>query len=261
MSKVISIGGKKGSGKNTIATFLSGITLTSFKVIPEFRVKGTKLLINEEEVDPNIIRPDLVKIYAFADSLKEVAINIFGLKPQQVYGTDFQKQTRTNLRWENMPGVISNKDQWDDLQKWHEERVEKLGKKEAGKLSNFMYHEPGYMSGREVLQFTGTEVFRKMYKRCWTYALEKRIKEENPVFAIISDMRFDNELRFVHDNLNATSIYLTRSLHEDDHPSENGFSSLTPFSVIINNDDGNLRNLFKETIEKLNPLKVLAPIS
>jgi len=83
MTQIISFAGRKQSGKSTSASYIKSLANNS-------------------------------NIYSFADPLKkDVCINILGLTERQCYGTDADKNTLTNLRWENMP--CFGTDSWNCL--------------------------------------------------------------------------------------------------------------------------------------------------
>jgi hypothetical protein len=121
----------------------------------------------------------MVKLYSFADPLKYFLIQVFGLTEEQCYGTDEQKNSLTELRWENMPGVVSI------------ETYENKGAIEAGEL---ILHAPGNMTAREVMQYFGTDICRRMLSNVWVDATIRQIRYERPAIAIITDIRFPNEV-------------------------------------------------------------------
>jgi hypothetical protein len=90
------------------------------------------------------------------------------------------------------------------------------------------------MTAREVLQFVGTEIFRKMYQPVWTEMLMNTIKLEEPGIAVIADCRFDNEAQAIKDN-GGIVIRLTRNTEKDDHISEDGFGDWDNFDLTIDN--------------------------
>ena len=49
-----------------------------------------------------------VKLYALADKLKQMAVEVFGLEPEMVYGTNKQKNQKTRFLWQDMPGMDLN---------------------------------------------------------------------------------------------------------------------------------------------------------
>jgi len=214
--KILGVSGKKQSGKNTATNFIVGLELLGLHVVQKGIGVGDKgeLLITdlfgdtqfaghldlnrtnieflafmEENVNP------YVKVYSFADILKrEVCIKILGLDEKQCYGTDEDKNSLTNLRWEDMPGVRTEMLPHDYLL----QETEKL----PGKIRNYykkldnttVYHSSGFMTAREVLQFVGTDIFRKMYGDVWVDALFRQITAENSLFALVCDIRFPNEV-------------------------------------------------------------------
>jgi len=210
MTQIIAFAGKKQSGKNTCCNFITALKLIENGVCKSSRINedgeievtdifgesGNKkwMLFKKPYVNAPQVLKDLnkVRIYGFADALKDLVIDIFNLPREKVYGSDADKMTETYLRWENMPGVVTNKKLFDSITK------KCLGPNmpKSHQDENFLlvYHEPGPMAIRDILQFVGTEIFRKMYQPVWLEVLFRRIKEDNPELALIYDARFDNEL-------------------------------------------------------------------
>ena len=73
---------------------------------------------------------------SFASSLKEILVGLFDLPKETVYGNDAQKNTLTQYKWEDMPTKVKGKS--------------------------------GAMTGREFMQYFGTEICRKIYPNIWT---------------------------------------------------------------------------------------------
>ena len=235
--KILGISGKKQSGKNSTANFIIGKILKDNGIVFDYGVtdKGELSLLTSLqdgskvwgtvdtcsrdpvflEAAENMIFP-FVKNYSFADSLKEAAVSLFGLTPEQAWGTDKDKQTLTNLKWENMPGVTTEVTPQDPVD---EEVAGRLGKYYEKVLSGVVYHEPGFMTAREFLQFFGTEIGRKMYPDIWIDATINRILEEQTGLAIITDVRFPDEVAAIQ-NVGGIVCRLDRTLFEDNHPSE-----------------------------------------
>lgn len=123
-----------------------------------------------------------VKIYNFADPLKQdICINILGLTKDQCYGTDEQKNELVNCYLD--------------------------GQKQ--------------MTAREVMQYVGTDVFRKLQTNVWADATIRRIQNEQSSvsLAIIADCRFPNEVEAIK-AAGGFIIKLTRNPHNSDHLSE-----------------------------------------
>jgi hypothetical protein len=118
------------------------------------------------------------ELYSFADQLKRnVCINLLGLSYESCYGTDEQKNAPTHLKWENMPGVVTS----ERYPKWLTEKL-------------LYHHPPGCMSGRDVMQYVGTEIFRKIHGNVWVDATINNILDDSPAVAFVTDVRFPNEV-------------------------------------------------------------------
>lgn len=75
------------------------------------------------------------------------------------------------------------------------------------------------LTAREVMQFVGTDIFRKMKNDVWAGATINKIKKESPKIAIIADCRFPNEVRAIKE-AGGVVIKLTRNPFNSDHESE-----------------------------------------
>lgn len=116
MSKIIGISGRKQSGKNTVANYIAGDILMNMGMISNFNINDLGQLQIETINNNNekgwgvfdITRRDkdfvdyadnniwpYIKIYHFADVLKKMCVDLFDLTPEQVYGSDDQKNTLT----------------------------------------------------------------------------------------------------------------------------------------------------------------------
>lgn len=244
MTQIIAFSGRKGSGKSTCAAFLSAIIARStglfqnpIKVTSDGKIEIGDLLGDidyagvfdiyrrnqmMDALKERYIHP-FVKIYSFADKLKEIAADLLDLNEEDFY-TEEGKNKETHLRWENMPGVVT-----------------------PSKVDGFfepygiISHKPGPMTNRDVLQYLGTNIFRKMYPNIWVNATIKTIEVENSQLAIICDCRFPNEVEGVQ-KAGGKVIRLTRNPYPDDkHESE---TILDPenfdwnkFDKVIDNDN------------------------
>ena len=179
-------------------------------------------------------------MYSFADSLKEFCVNMFNLSERQAWGTDAQKNSLTNVRWENIPGVICDKKLYEQLKEVNTD------------VDNYLYyHIRGKMTGREVLQFFGTNVCRKIYGDCWVNATLKRIMVEQPAFAVIIDLRFPNEVDGVK-VAGGKVIRLTRApFTDDEHESEKALDHYTGFDFVLDNSNMDICTQAKEIEELL----------
>jgi hypothetical protein len=262
MTKILGFAGRKQSGKNTAFSLLLGIEMIKLAIVRD-KIALTdegKLWISDifgeseyqgvfdYERDNETMRGFLaeyvypyIKNYSFADPLKELCINVLGLDHTQCYGSDTEKNTPTHLKWDNMPGVLTEKGIADML--GTREVRGRLGsyyqKVLNGDGAYLAYHPPGEMTAREVLQFVGTEIFRKMYPDVWADATIRRIKQDDSLFSVITDVRFPNEVEAIK-KAGGKVIRLTRNMESNDaHPSE---VALDPDVYDWNNFDAILDN-------------------
>ena len=231
MTNIIGFSGAKQSGKSTCATFLHGYQLRFNDVFEKFLMdeKGS-LFVNATEIDENgqeveglgmldVDRQDeefleyasrniwpFVRSFSFADPLKSIAIQLFGLTEEQCYGTDEDKNTPINIKWENMPNAIN---------------------------------ASGFMTAREFLQHFGTDVCRGIKPDIWTSACINRILSSGTELAIVPDVRFPNEVESIQ-KAGGKVIRLTRKPHEDEHDSETALDGYDEFDHVIHNADMNI---------------------
>lgn len=95
------------------------------------------------------------------------------------------------------------------------------------------------LTAREVMQFVGTDLFRKMKQDVWASATINKIKKEQSPIAIIADCRFPNEVDAIKD-IGGLVIKLNRNPYNSDHPSETALDApeynQENFDIVVNND-------------------------
>jgi hypothetical protein len=261
---ILGISGRKQAGKNTTANILHGIVLKEQGFIKDWEIGDTgQLLIKTSGVDgwgefcverkdktfvawaDNNMWP-FVKLYSFADSLKWMCTELFDIPNECVWGTNDQKnQIQEHLLWENMPGVVTP------------ETVRKFGQRhdvwnigyepsleELNELFDVMsvVHEPGFMTARELMQYLGTDVMRKMYEPIWVKACLKKIQHEQSQLAIIADVRFPSEVKAI-EQAGGTLVRLTRKVFsKDNHSSEVALDDY-PFVHVMENSNESINEL------------------
>ena len=140
-------------------------------------------------------------IYNFADPLKKMCIDIFGLTYEQCYGSDENKNEYVNCFWPDSGNS---------------------------------------MTAREVMQYVGTNVFRKMQHNVWADATIRKVQDENLPLALIADCRFPNEVEAVK-NAGGLVIKLNRNLYSSTHESETALDEdrydQSNFDFVIDNKD------------------------
>jgi hypothetical protein len=232
MTKILGISGKKQSGKTTIGNFLYGCAMLDSQVVDYAAIdRHGKLVVpyhsgNGEsrpcifpvESKHKIITAYLeehvwskIKIYNFADTLKDLCIDIFGLSYEQCYGTDEDKNSETDILWDDMPIKYPFKP-----------------KKDGSKR----------MTSREVLQFIGTDIFRCIKNNVWVDSTIRKIYHEAPELAVVVDCRFPNEIEGIKD-AGGKTVRLTRNIFgdEDQHKSETALDKYKNFDAILDNQE------------------------
>ena len=263
-TKILAFAGHKQAGKSTCANFLHGYQLRANGIINGFDilVDGSlvidTVMVDSEGVEQSgkgaldTTRTDAefaewaaynmwpyVKRYSFASTLKEIAVGLFGLKEDNIYGNNIQKNQKTHLHWDDMPGVITNA---------------VLAKKKAIKKliddGVLIYHKAGKITHREFLQFFGTEICRKMYEDIWRTKLIEDVVRESPLLAVIDDCRFPDEIEAIQD-AGGKVINLTRNKFTDSHASESALTGFSGFDVSIDNENLSIHETNIEIIQHL----------
>jgi len=219
---IIALSGRKGAGKNTIATFLGGY----------YAKRHSPVWKQQQGCDPS----QYVFECSFADKLKEFCIETLGLTHEQCYGTDDEKNAPTEYDWSLAPKFLQWKfgDAFGRKMvaegKTHDELMvmyfERMGYRQPSRLVEPRPVQPAYMdgkmTGREIMQIVGTDLNRQTFGNIWAAATLRMIKKQGKKLSLITDNRFPNEIQAVLDQPQGYIIRLTRSPFglEDAHPSE-----------------------------------------
>lgn len=241
MSKILAFAGKMQSGKSTAAKFVFGKIMQDFNLTSKFDVdEDGDLIIDSFIIDENgnkIIRPGIldiyrrdfdfveyaahklwphVKIYSFANTLKESIVEIFGISEKLAFGNNECKNTLTDIPKTNPDGVMV-----------------------------------GYLTVRELLQDFGA-LCRKMKPSCWVDACLNRIERESPEYAIIDDCRYFNEIKKLKER-GASIVKLNRSNFSSTHESELGLDTIenSYYDYIIDNQNFSMKEKNKEILNAL----------
>lgn len=121
--------------------------------------------------------------------------------------------------------------------------------------------EGNKLTAREVMQFVGTDLFRKMKNDVWASATINKIQREQPKLAVIADCRFPNEVEAVR-NVGGLVIKLSRNLYHSNHASEvaldeNNYDPKN-FDLVIHNEDINISQQNSIILNFLKQKKVLS---
>lgn len=193
--KLVAFAGRKNSGKNTCCNIIKTFT-------------------------PN------VKEFSFAEPLKRMCVDILGMEERQAFGSEDDKNTIVpHLLWENFPvpaweyadgSITTTRPNFAELvsdsgaayedSDWYPPRLPRL--------------KTGPMTARQVMQFWGSDIFRKAYAQVWVEATMRNINKSSCELAVITDCRFPNEFEAVQE-AGGKVIKLTRNVFpNDNHPSE-----------------------------------------
>jgi hypothetical protein len=246
MTKILAFSGKKQSGKTSGANWIVGQVLVANNVLHDFHINDNGELIvpydfgNDVQYHPLDMcdkRPIMqeylaekvwphVKVYSFADILKESVMNIFGIEYKQLYGSDDEKNQLTKYTREDFAKLLGDK-------------------------IKIVNPSPNYMSGRDILQIFGTDICRTIYYDVWVDACIRQIKKDDSELAIIIDCRFFNEIEAVHKEYGKV-IRLTRNIHpEDTHESETALDNCSDFDYILDNSNITIEQKNQKINEKM----------
>ncbi len=264
-TKIIAFAGKKQSGKNTALNFVHAVCfvfdpmkLTQKSYIDEQGGLVVETTDGDGVFDLSRRDPEFVEFasshiwpfirkYSFAEPLKTMCVDILGVPEAQAFGTDEEKnQPVPHLLWESFP-----------LKAWRHQNGHVVVDQNVNPVAAKLLPATGPMTGREVLQYWGTEIFRKSYSNVWADACVRKIEKEQPAIgAIIDDTRFPNEVQAVH-AAGGKVIRLTRNPLDDKHDSETAldedkydwhkFDAIIPNHTMTINECNN--EIFKLLIE------------
>lgn len=266
---VIGVSGKKQSGKTSLCEYLSlwfycsGFMKLSTEEQSLLRGLGSVRIsqvgddppqlvfcsngepVSESETD-KVIRAagKHVKMYSFADPLKQLLCNkVLGVPLENLYGTDDQKNADTDYLWDRLPESIRCAYS-DEYETWTSEYQRDFGGR-GREIHSCKKPRSGPMSGRELMQVVGTDVFRQMFdEQVWVNATFNVIASDDIQVALIADCRFESEIDAILKN-DGYVIRLNRKAGgEDSHPSETALDGypfdeleLSGRGIVVDNDD------------------------
>lgn len=179
-----------------------------------------------------------VGVTAFAEVLKDIAINVIGIPRNMIYGSDEEKEQLTHVIWDNMSTAIRFKYS-------NEHHV-------GGIMDAEPLPRTGNMTSREFMQVLGTDIFREMFSvDVWARSPFRRNWSEYDAVLIV-DCRFPNE-KLVTEQHKGAVIRITRNTgRNDDHPSETALDGVE-FTHSYSNEGSleDLNSFVKETLTKL----------
>jgi len=236
--KILGLSGKRQSGKTTTSNWIIGQQMVSSGLVSYIKIdKLGRLIVPAVMPDGSIVdgifnplskEPEaiallqeyvwpVVKLYSFADVLKESVSKIFSIPMNQLDGIDEDK---------NKPTQYTHK-QWFPFMSAAQKRAVRESK---------LIGQP--VSGRQILQIFGTEICRKIFHDVWVNACLTKVRSEQPELAIITDVRFPNELDGIK-KAGGRVIRFTRApfAGQDEHESETALDNTPPseYNAVMDN--------------------------
>ncbi len=249
-TKIVSFSGKLCSGKTSASNFVASIAfmniirdkdgnpLTDRAWVDENGRLQVNTTEGEQELNLHSKSPEVVqwldenvhpylKFFSHADKLKEFAVDVLGLNPDHVYGTQEDKKQLSHIAWENMAGYAQPK------------KTKSLN----------------LMTVREVLEYFGTDIVRRISPNGWAKSSIKSVLQFNPLIAVNDDTRFEDEVEAVK-AVGGKVIRLTRTTEEaakNTHKSNTALDNVDPaiFDAVIDNQNLSLQEMFAELIKIL----------
>lgn len=244
---VLGLSGRKQAGKDTLRRAIMANTLCELGLVPEntfytHEPNGQMYVKKEDgmgfiDFDPkqfneesaefflNCLWPR-VRNFALADPMKEICMVLFGLTWEQCYGSNDDKNSETGLDWEKFRQGMPTK-------------TRKMVSQKKGK-----------MTARDVLQQFGTGIMREIDNDMWVNATINVINKYKPELAIITDVRFPNEVEGIQ-AAGGKVVRLTRNPYDDDHASETALDNYENFDFVIPNEKFDLFETTHVLLDKL----------
>lgn len=238
--RLIGIAGTSRSGKSSTGSFIFANELKKLQIIEKFEMdENGDLYVNhgaheESGLEPGMAKVNLeskdpifvnflqeaiwphVKLYSFADILKFIAIHMYGLTVEQVYGGTRDKNSDTNYSYAMIKKVVP-------------------GKYFPKKLSNLN----DAVTARKFLQYLA-DTLRTLNDDCFLNPVMNQILNEQVPLSIITDVRRIVEADKIKE-MGGKVIFLTRKIENDTHRVENEFDEVNNkseyFDIVIDNQD------------------------
>lgn len=247
-TKIVGFAGKMQSGKDSSCNLLYAVALKSvLQMTPYAEINDDgKIVAEDADGNRNVLNVDsrnpefmaymeefvwpFMRKFSYAEPIKEFCQYVLGLSEEAVWGTNEQKNQPTHLIWEDVPTYS---------------QIKKTNRK------------TGPMTGREVMEYFGTQLMRKMYPNVWADALIRRIEMYNPKYATICDVRFPNEVEAIK-KAGGKIIRLTLTTEEAAQNNHISNTALDPevydwsnFDAVIDNQNMQMQDAHAAILEKL----------
>lgn len=227
----IGLNGYAGSGKDTVAKMLSTILSKDWENIDQ--AKEYYFSTYKNVTQPATYKFDdnnIVKCIAYADQLKLICSNIFGIPLNRFY------MNKSNL-WIN----ISDKFQFTEI-KPAENNIVTAEEYYYLDYNNKVVSDK-WMSLREILVYVGTYVLQlQINKNIFVNIVNNIIDNEQKFndelkYVIITDNRFNHELEYMHNKNGITLSIIRNSIEQLSNVAEHDLDGIDDFDYIIDNSN------------------------
>lgn len=211
MTKILGLSGKASSGKSTLSRWL---------------------IRNQQE----LMSPwsyGKVERYSPSDLSKALAVDLFGLRPEQVWGDEEQKQTLTEYVGEAFGVPV------------HEGQAHGDGRQR--------------LTAREFLEGWGDLIVETNYRAPIRYVLNQ-VKKENPYLAVIDNVRRPVEVEEIH-RAGGKVIRLTQNPNRGTSTWETALDSFTEFDAVIDNEHQTRQETVHELLTTLQTWDWIKPLN
>jgi hypothetical protein len=234
-------GASKRSGKSTAGNFIFANELKNLGIIERFEMdEEGKLYVNHSAYEDEVNKIDAgmaelnmecrdapflqflsqaiwphVKIYSFADLLKFISINMYGLTEPQVYGNTKEKESETPYTYKQLKKIVPGK--------YFPKTILNLDDK---------------VIARKFVQYLG-DTLRELNDDCFLAPVMRQIEIEQVPLSLICDVRRVVEVQKIQE-AGGKVIFLNRSVEKDTHRIENEFNDIDKssfFDIVIESQD------------------------
>lgn len=251
----IGLNGYAGSGKDTVAKMMKVILENDTMDLEE-----CKRWYFDHHTNPtqsatfNFDNKENSKVLciAYADQLKQICSNIFGIPLQRFYMNKSNAWICINDKFQyteikpNENNIITSEDFSLDLMNYRNPEDEK---------------DKVWMSLREILVYVGTYVLQSSINQSiFVNIVRNKINEEqkhnpNLKYVIVTDNRFNHELQYIKENNGITITISRNSIKQLDNIAEHDLDDIEDYNYTIDNSFGyselfdNIWNLIHDNLE------------
>ena len=225
----IGLNGYAGSGKDTVAKMLKIILnnydLDKKSLYENWKQYNTqhKYATSEDNIFGNVYT------IAFADQLKNIASNIFGIDVKRFY------DNKSNA-WININGNFeyTEKEPWKDYI---------ITAEDFGSSIEFYQHSSDkyWMSLREILVYIGTYLLqREINKNVFVNIIENKITKESKLndlkYVICTDVRFEQEAEYIRNKRGILINIVRNDIQQLNNIAEHDLDDENDYDIILEND-------------------------